>query len=89
MDKLTWIRISQILGLPMWLNGKESTCQYRRYGFNPCVGKISWSRKWRLTPVLFPGKFRGQRRLVGYSPQDRQESDMTEPSTHTASQILK
>ena len=26
-----------ILGLPRWLNGKESTCQCRRHGFNPWV----------------------------------------------------
>ena len=27
------------MGLPWWLNGKESTCQCRRHGFDP------WSRK--------------------------------------------
>jgi len=32
-------------GLPCWLSGKESTCQCRRGGFNPWVGKISWRRK--------------------------------------------
>ena len=30
------------------------------------------------TPVLSPGKFHGQRSLVGYSPWGRQESDTTE-----------
>ena len=30
------------------------------------------------TPVFLPGKFHGQRSLVGYSPWDHQESDMTE-----------
>ena len=30
------------------------------------------------TPVLVPGKFHGQRSLVGYSPWGRKESDMTE-----------
>ena len=30
------------------------------------------------TPVLLPGKSRGWRSLVGCSPWDRQESDMTE-----------
>ena len=29
-----------IMRLPQWLNGKEPTCQYRRLGFNPWVGKI-------------------------------------------------
>ena len=31
--------------LPWWLGGKESTCQCREDGFNPCVGKIPWRRK--------------------------------------------
>ena len=31
-------------GLPWWLGGKESTCQCRRHGFNPWVGKIPWRR---------------------------------------------
>ena len=42
------------------------------------VGKIPWRRKWQPTPVLLPGKFHGQRSLVGYSPLGRKESDMTE-----------
>ena len=37
--------------------------------------KILWSRKWQLTPVVLPGKFHGQRSLVGYSPWGREESD--------------
>ena len=32
---------------------------------------------WQPTPVLLPGKFHGQRSLVGYSPWGRKESDMT------------
>ena len=30
------------------------------------------------TAVLLPGEFHGQKSLVGYSPRDRKESDMTE-----------
>ena len=45
--------------------------------FNP-LGKIPWRRKWQPTPVLLPGKFHGQRRLVSYSPWSRKESDTTE-----------
>ena len=30
------------------------------------------------TPVFLPGKFHGQRSLVGYSPWGRKESDVTE-----------
>ena len=54
-------------GLPPWLSGKESTSS-RRWGFDPWVRKIPWSRKWQPTPVLLPGEFHGQRSLVGYSP---------------------
>ena len=45
------------LGLPRWFSGKESPHQCRRHRFNPCVGKIPWSRKWQPTPVFLPGKF--------------------------------
>ena len=47
--------------------GKESACQHRRHkrlGFNPWIRKISWSRKWKPTPVFSPGKFHGQRSLA-------------------------
>ena len=46
---------------------RESSYQCRRYGFNPYITKIPWRRKWQPTPVFSPGKFHGQRRLVGYS----------------------
>ena len=39
----------------------------------------SWRKQWQPTPILFPGKSRGQRSLVGCSPWDHYESDMTEP----------
>ena len=38
----------------------------------------SWSRKWPPAPVFLPGKFHGQRSLVGYSPWGHKESHMTE-----------
>ena len=50
----------------------------RRPGFDPCIGKIPWRRKWQPTPVLLPGEPHGGRSLVGYSPWGRKESDMTE-----------
>ena len=37
-----------------------------------------WRRKWQPTPVSLPGESHGQRSLVGYSPQGRKESGMTE-----------
>ena len=44
----------------------------------PWVKKIPWKRAWKPTQVLLPGEFHGHRRLVGYSPWDCKESDMTE-----------
>ena len=35
-----------------WIRGKESTYKFRRRGFSPWVGKISWRRKWQPTPVI-------------------------------------
>ena len=58
-------------GFPGDASGKESTCQCRRHRrcrFNPWVGKIPWRRKWQPTPVFFPGKSHGQRKLAGHSP---------------------
>ena len=55
--------------------GTESAHQCRRHkrrGFGP------WSRKWHPTPVFLPGKFHGQRSLVGSCPWGRKESDTTE-----------
>ena len=52
--------------------------QWGRPGFDPWVGKIPWRRKWQPTPVLLPGKFHGQRRLVGCSLWDPKASDTTE-----------
>ena len=39
---------------------------------------VKWRRQWHPAPVLLPGKFRGWRSLVGYSPWGRKESDTTE-----------
>ena len=40
--------------------------------------KIPWMWAGQPTPVFLPGEFHGQRRLVGYSPRSRKESDTTE-----------
>ena len=39
-----------------------------RHRFDPWVGKIPWSSELQPTPVFSPGKFHGQRSLMGYSP---------------------
>ena len=46
----------------------ERIClQCRRCGFYPWIRKIPWRRKWQPIPLFLPGKFYGQRSLVGYS----------------------
>ena len=59
------------LANPQVHSGKESACHCRRHercGFNPCVEKIPWRRKWQPSPVFLPGESHGQRTLVGYGP---------------------
>ena len=54
---------------------RKPICQCRRcmrLRFDTWVGIIPMSRKWKPTPVL-PGKFHGQRSLVGYSPWGHKE----------------
>ena len=41
-------------------------------------GRSQWKRKWQPTPVFLPGKFHGQRSLVGYRPWGHREPAMTE-----------
>ena len=68
-------------GLPRWHSGKESDCQgmrCRRCVFDSGINKILWSRKLQPTSVFLLGKFSGQKNLVGCSPWDHKELDMTE-----------
>ena len=49
--------VSQHLGFPCGISGKESAWQYRRHKrwrLGPWVGNIPWRRKWQPTPVLLP-----------------------------------
>ena len=76
----TIIRASQMTG------DKESACQCRRHrwrGFDPGVRSIPWRRKWQPTPVFSPGKFHGQKSLVGYSPWGRKSPAQAEVMEHT------
>ena len=41
-----------ICQLPWWLSGKKLACQCRRCGFDPCIKKILWRRKWQPAPVF-------------------------------------
>ena len=49
--------------------------------FSPWVRKIPWRRKWLPSPVFLPGEFHGQRSLVGYSPWNCKELDVTDRVT--------
>ena len=65
-------------GVTRWQGIKEFACQCRRLrkcSFDPCVGKIPWSRKWRSNTVFLSEKCHGQRSLAGYSPWGQEESD--------------
>ena len=79
-------------GLFRRVSGKESAYQFRRWGFNPWIRKISWRKKWQPTPVVLPGEFLGERSLAGCSPWGCQELDMTErlstQSFHITSRFL-
>ena len=39
------------------------------------VWEIPWNRKWQSALVFLPGKYHGQRSLMGYSPLGQKESD--------------
>ena len=56
-----------------WLKNPPRQC--RRCGFDPWIRKISWRRKWQLTPVFLPGESHGQRSQGDYSPGDCKESN--------------
>ena len=73
----TWYTVYE--GFPGGTSGKEPFCQCRRLkrrGFDPWVRKSLCSRKWQLTPVFMPEKFK--RSLVGFSPWGSKASDTTE-----------
>ena len=52
------------------------------------VGKIPWRREWWPTPVFLPGKFHGQRSLVGYSSWGHKELNTSEWLTLNFSFII-
>ena len=73
---------------PGGTSGKESTCQSKRHGFSPQVGKIPWRRKQQPTAIFLPGESHGWRSLAGYSPGGGKESDTTEYQSSPQRDIL-
>ena len=55
-------------GKPMVKKPPAKCRRHKKFRFDPWVEKITWRRKWQLTPVFLPGESHGQRSLVGYSP---------------------
>ena len=50
----------------------------KEVGSIPGLGRLPGRGKWQPTPVFLPGKFHGQRCLVGCSPWGHKDSDTTE-----------
>ena len=60
---------------------KKSACKAGPLGFDPCVGKIPWTKEWQPTLIFLHGEFHGERNLVGYSQWVHKGSDTTEQLT--------
>ena len=58
-------------------NGKEFACNVGDPGSVPGLGRYP-GEEVETTSVFLPGKFHGQKSLVGYSPGGCKEPDMTE-----------
>ena len=69
-----------ILGFPVGTSGKESTCQCRRHETEVRSLGLEDSPEEGMepTPVFLPGESRGQKSLVGYSPEHHTKWHMTE-----------
>ena len=82
-----WSTNTFVLGFPGGASSKETTNQCRQHNrcmLDPWVRKIPWRRADNSLQCLLPGKFHGQRCLVGYSLWSGKKSDMSEHAhTHT------
>ena len=73
---ILWIRLSfdfipsspLVMGFPPSSVGKQSACCAGDPGSILGLGRVSWRRKWQLTPVFLLGESLGQRCLAGYNP---------------------
>ena len=66
-------------GFPGGSDSKDLACNTGDLSSIPGWGRSPGEE--RGTPIFLPGKFHGQRSLVGYSPWGHKESDMTERLT--------
>ena len=65
------------LDFPGGSDDKESSCNMGDLGSIPGSGRAPLRKEWQPILLFFPGESHGQRSLVGYSPWDNKESDMT------------
>ena len=64
-------KVVQINWLPRWLSDKEFTYTAGDAGdpgLIPQLGRCLGGGNGNPTPIFLPGKFHGQRSLMGYSP---------------------
>ena len=85
-------KLGNLSWLPRWHSGKESTCQWRRckgHGFDPCIWKIPWRRKWQPTLVFLPGKSHGETNLAGYGPWGHKKVGYDQATAAAAAKSLQ
>ena len=75
---LKTLSLSKIQIFFCFLMDKLTMCGNQWACILDCTIQLQRRRQWHPTPVLLPGKSRGQRSLVGCSPWGREELDMTE-----------
>ena len=84
---LCYVHLPSYLGFPGGTSSKEPTCQCRRHGLNPWVGKIPWRRAWQPSPVFLPGESHGQRSLVSVHRITRSQTWLKWRSMHAPSYL--
>ena len=56
LQKTRCKHLQHSFGAPGGSDSKRVCLQCGRPGFNPCVRKILWKRKWQPTPIFLPGE---------------------------------
>ena len=72
--KTSQVMQRQRICLPMW---EIQQIRIQSLDREDSPGGGNDSTKWQPTPAFVPGESHGQRSLMGYSPWDTKESDMT------------
>ena len=76
---MTWKAVT--LGFPGVASGKEPAWNAGDLGSIPRLRRSPGEGNGNLLAVFLPGESHGQRRLVGYGPWDRKESETTDQLT--------